>query len=214
MKSKIKKYSKNSIQLASRSLLNGSTIILPTDTVYGIAALAGNKKAVEKIFKIKKRPKSMPLIIFVKSIKDAAKIAKLSPLDISLANELWPGPLTLILKKKKSAIYNGDKRLSKIGIRIPKNKMVLDLLNRIKKPLATTSANLHKENNPRKIDHLSILENKNINIAISTNEKMSFKESTLLETSEKEVKIIRSGQINKNIIRKVIRSHGYSHKIK
>ena len=214
MKSKIKKYSKNSIQLASRSLLNGSTIILPTDTVYGIVALAGNKKAVEKIFKIKKRPKSMPLIIFVKSIKDAAKIAKLSPLDISLANELWPGPLTLILKKKKSAIYNGDKRLSKIGIRIPKNKAVLDLLNRIKKPLATTSANLHKENNPRKIDHLSILENKNINIAISTNEKMSFKESTLLETSKKEVKIIRAGQINKKIIRKVIRSHGYSHKIK
>ena len=214
MKSKIKKYSKNSIQLASRSLLNGCTIILPTDTVYGIAALAGNKKAVEKVFKIKKRPKSMPLIIFVKSIKDAAKIAKFSPLDISLANELWPGPLTLILKKKKSIIYNGDKRLSKIGIRIPKNKVVLDLLNKIKKPLATTSANLHREKNPRKIDRLSILENKNINIAISTNEKMSFKESTLLETSEKEVKIIRSGQINKRIIRKVIRSHGYSHKIK
>ena len=51
-------------------------------------------------------------------------------------------------------------------------------------------------------------------MAISANEKMSFKESTLLETSEKEVKIIRSGQINKKIIRKVIRSHGYSHKIK
>ena len=214
MKSKIKKYSKNSIQLASRSLLNGSTIILPTDTVYGIAALAGNKKAVEKVFKIKKRPKSMPLIIFVKSIKDANKIAKFSPLDTALANELWPGPLTLILKKKKSIIYNGDKRLSKIGIRIPKNKVVLTLLNKIKKPLATTSANLHREKNPRKIDRLSILENKNINIAISTNEKMSFKESTLLETSEKEVKIIRSGQINKKIIRKVIRSHGYSHKIK
>ena len=214
MKSKIKKYSKNSIQLASRSLLNGSTIIVPTDTVYGIAALASNKKAVEKIFLIKKRPKSLPLIIFVKSMRDATKIAEFSPLDIALANELWPGPLTLILKKRKSRIYNGDKRLSKIGIRIPKNKTVLDLLNKIKKPLATTSANLHKEKNARKIDHLNILEDENVNMAILTNEKMSFKESTLLETSEKEVKIIRSGQINKKIIRKVIKSHGYSHKIK
>ena len=214
MKFKIKKYSKNSIQLASRSLLNGSTIILPTDTVYGIAALAGNKKAVENIFKIKKRPKSLPLIIFVKSIKDAAKIAKFSPLDMALAKKLWPGPLTLILKKKKSKIYNGDKRLSKIGIRIPKNNTVLALLNKIKKPLATTSANLHKERNTRKIDNLNILENKNIDIAISSSEKMSFKESTLLETSCKEVKIIRSGQINKKILRKVIKSHGYSHKIK
>ena len=214
MKFKIKKYSKNSIQLASRSLLNGLTIILPTDTIYGIAALAENEKAVEKIFKIKKRPKSLPLIIFVKSIKDAAKIAKFSPLDMVLAKKLWPGPLTLILKKKKSKIYNGDKRLSKIGIRIPKNNTVLALLNKIKKPLATTSANLHKERNTRKIDNLNILENKNIDIAISSSEKMSFKESTLLETSRKEVKIIRSGQINKKIIRKVIKSHGYSHKIK
>ncbi len=214
MRFKIKKYSKNTIQLASRSLLNGSTIILPTDTVYGIAALAGNKKAVEKIFKIKKRPKSLPLIIFVKSIKDAAKIAEFSPLDAVLAKKLWPGPLTLILRKKKSKIYNGDKRLSKIGIRIPKNKTVLALLNKLKKPLATTSANLHKEKNTKKIDNLNILENKNIEIAISANEKMSFKESTLLETSKKEVKIIRSGQINKKIIRKVIESHGYSHKIK
>ena len=214
MKSKIKKYSKNSIQLASRSLLNGSTIIVPTDTVYGIAALASNKKAVEKIFLIKKRPKSLPLIIFVKSMRDAAKIAEFSTLDIALANELWPGPLTLILKKRKNRIYNGDKRLSKIGIRIPKSKIVLDLLNKIKKPLATTSANLHKEKNARKIDNLNILEDENVNMAISTNEKMSFKESTLLETSEKEVKIIRSGQINKKIIRKVIKSHGYPHKIK
>ena len=214
MKFKIKKYSKNSIQLASRSLLNGSIIILPTDTVYGLAALAENKKAVEKIFKIKKRPKSLPLIIFVKSVKDAAKIAKFSPLDIVLAKELWPGPLTLILEKKKNKIYNGDKRLSKIGIRIPKNKTVLSLLKKVRKPLATTSANLHTEKNTRKINNLNILENENIEVAILANEKMSFKESTLLETSKKEVKIIRSGQINKKIIRKVIRSHGYSNKIK
>ena len=214
MKSKIQKYSKNSIQLASRSLLNGFTIILPTDTVYGIAVIAEKKKAVEKIFKIKKRPKSLPLIIFVKSITDAKKIAEFSSLDIDLAKKFWPGPLTLILKKKKMKIYNGDKRLSRIGIRIPKNNVVLNLLNRVKKPLATTSANLHQEKNARKIDNLKILKNKNVNIAITSNEKMSFQESTLLETSEKEVKIIRAGQINKKTIRKVIKSHGYSHKIK
>ena len=214
MKSKIQKYSKNSIQLASISLLNGFTIILPTDTVYGIAAIAEKKKAVEKIFKIKKRPKSLPLIIFVKSIADAKKIAEFSSLDIDLAKKFWPGPLTLILKKKKMKIYNGDKRLSRIGIRIPKNNVTLNLLNRVKKPLATTSANLHQEKNARKIDNLKILKNKNVNIAITSNEKMSFQESTLLETSEKEVKIIRAGQINKKTIRKVIKSHGYSHKIK
>ena len=67
MNTKILKYSKNSIQIMKRSLLNGDIAIIPTDTVYGIAALAKNKKAVDKVFRIKKRPKSMPLIIFVKS---------------------------------------------------------------------------------------------------------------------------------------------------
>ena len=73
MNTKILKYSKNSIQIMKRSLLNGDVAIIPTDTVYGIAALAKNKKAVDKVFRIKKRPKSMPLIIFVKSLNDAKK---------------------------------------------------------------------------------------------------------------------------------------------
>jgi tRNA A37 threonylcarbamoyladenosine synthetase subunit TsaC/SUA5/YrdC len=120
----------------------------------------------------------------------------------------------LILNKKKKAIYNGDKRLSKIGIRIPRNKAMLSLLNYIKKPLATTSANLHKEKNERSITKLKIIMNKDLKTAVFSSEKMTFKESTLVATSNNEVRILRKGQLNKSLIRKVIKSHGYSHKIK
>ena len=214
MLNKIKKSSNDTIQLASRSLQNGEIIVMPTDTVYGLAALAENESAVKKIFKIKNRPKSMPLIIFVRSLEEAKKIAKFNELDIILARNFWPGPLTLILNKRKKKIYNGDKRLSKIGIRIPRNKAMLSLLNNIKKPLATTSANLHQEKNERSIKNLKILLSKDLKTAIFSNEKMTFKESTLVATYANEVKILRHGQLNKSQIRKVIKSHGYSHKIK
>ena len=214
MLNKIKKSNNDTIQLASRSLQNGEVIVMPTDTVYGLAALAEDESAVKKIFKIKNRPKTMPLIIFVQSLEEAKKIAEFNELDIILAKNFWPGPLTLILNKKKKKIYNGDKRLSKIGIRIPRNKAMLSLLNNIKKPLATTSANLHKEKNERSIKNLKILLSKDLKTAIFSNEKMTFKESTLVATYANEVKILRYGQLNKSQIRKVIKSHGYSHKIK
>jgi L-threonylcarbamoyladenylate synthase len=156
----------------------------------------------------------MPLIIFVRSLEEAKKIAKFNELDIILAKNFWPGPLTLILDKKQKKIYNGDRRLSKIGIRIPKNKATLRLLNYIKKPLATTSANLHKEKNEKNIKKLKVLSNKYIKTAIFSKEKMAFKESTLIATSSNEVKILRLGQVNKSQLRKVIKSHGYSHQIK
>ena len=214
MLNKIKKSSNDTIQLASRSLQNGEVIVMPTDTVYGLVALAEDESAVKKIFKIKNRPKTMPLIIFVRSLEEAKKIAEFNELDIILAKNFWPGPLTLILNKRKKTIYNGDKRLSKIGIRIPRNKAILSLLNNIKKPLATTSANLHKEKNERSIKNLKILSNKDLKTVIFSNEKMTFKESTLVATYDNEVKILRYGQLNKSQIRKVIKSHGYSNKIK
>ena len=205
MKSKIKKYTEDSIQLACRSLENGESIIIPTDTVYGIAANATNEAAVNKIYKIKKRPRSMPLIIFVSSISDAEKIAEFSTIDKFLAQQFWPGPVTLILKKKKYKIYNGDKRLSKIGIRVPKNKVVLEILKKIKKPLATTSANLHKEKNITEIEKLNILLDKKVSLGIYSKEKMSFTESTLIQTSSKKVRILRKGQIKINEIKKILK---------
>ena len=101
---KVIKANINSIKLAARSLLNGKSIIIPTDTVYGIAADATNEKGVENIFKIKKRPKTYPLILFVKSIKEAKKYANFNHIEEFLATHYWPGPLTLILRKKNIKI--------------------------------------------------------------------------------------------------------------
>ena len=154
MKSKIINLNSNNIKIITRSLLIGKTIVIPTDTVYGIAADAKSFQGVENIFKIKKRPKRFPLILFTHSIAEAKKLAIFSPFEEYLASKYWPGPLTLILKKKGKKFYNGDKRLSKVGIRIPKNKDVIKILEYIQKPLATTSANIHGEINIKSLTQL------------------------------------------------------------
>ena len=83
---KIIKYSKNSIRLLKQSLENGNIIAVPTDTVYGLIADAYNEKAVNKIFRTKLRPKKLPLIIFVSSIREAKKIGHFSKYDELLAS--------------------------------------------------------------------------------------------------------------------------------
>jgi len=133
----------NSLEKALKIIKKGGVIIYPTDTVYGLLADATNKKAVERIFKIKKREKSKPLGIFVKDIKTAKKYAFIDKKQEKVLKEKWPGPYTFILKKKPNcglSLLVGNKET--VSIRIPDYKLVVRILNRFKKPIVQTSANI------------------------------------------------------------------------
>ncbi|MDD5011847.1 MAG: L-threonylcarbamoyladenylate synthase, partial [Phycisphaerae bacterium] len=120
--------------------------IFPTDTVYGFLADATNKKAVEKIYKIKKRPKSKPLAVFVKDLKMAKEMAEIDVRQEKILKAKWPGKFTFIFQRKfpevgpPEKLYGLDKKT--IALRIPKYKFLNDLLNKINKPLAQTSVNI------------------------------------------------------------------------
>lgn len=213
MKTKIKKYNSNNIQLASMSLENGELIVIPTDTVYGLIADSRNSKAVNNIFEVKKRPKTMPLILFINSLKAALKIAYFSKIEKDAANFFWPGSLTLIVKKKKNNLFYGDKRTQKIGLRIPNHPVVLDILEKISFFLASTSANIHGENNIDDLKKLKILKNKKIAFGIQSKHRLSFEESTIIEISNQSVKILRQGFIKKKEIEKFLKKFNYNRKI-
>ena len=213
MKTKIKKYNSNNIQLASMSLENGELIVIPTDTVYGIIADSRNSKAVNNIFEVKKRPKTMPLILFINTLKAALKIAYFSKIEKDAANFFWPGSLTLIVKKKKNNLFYGDKRTQKIGLRIPNHPVVLDILKKISFFLASTSANIHGEGNVDDLKKLKILKNKNIAFGIQSKHRLSFEESTIIEISNQSVKILRQGFITKKEIEKFLRKFNYNRKV-
>jgi len=121
-------------QKAIKALRLGMVLVCPTDTVYGLICDAANKKAVEKIYKIKKRPKNKLLPIFVKDIKMAKEFVEINPKQEKFLKKVWPGAVTVILKSKKGK--------GTIGMRMPGCKLVIDMIGRLGRPLAETSANI------------------------------------------------------------------------
>lgn len=137
-------------------LLNQNEVIgFPTETVYGLAGNAFSEAAISKIFSIKKRPTFNPLIVHIKNIEQMNEIAQEIP-DIAyeLANQFWPGPLTLILKKKAhiSNLITANK--DTVAIRMPNHPVALELLNHLSFPLVAPSANPYTAISPTKAIHV------------------------------------------------------------
>ncbi len=118
---------------ASEILKSGGVVAFPTETVFGLGACFDQPMAINRIFKIKKRPKNKPLQILVASLKQAQGFAKFSEKALAFAKKNWPGPYTLIVPVAK-----GKKT---VGLRIPDHRTILNLIRQVG-PLAATSANI------------------------------------------------------------------------
>lgn len=143
------------IQQVADCLLAGEVVAIPTETVYGLAAIIDNQSAVEKIFELKNRPLNHPLIVHVADIETCLTYTENLPkYALKLAEKFWPGPLTLIGKKSKliKNYITGDQ--STVGIRIPNHSVTLDLLKRIRCGLAAPSANKFGKISPTQAQHV------------------------------------------------------------
>ncbi len=128
-------------------LQSGGVIIYPTDTIYGIGANAFNEEAIEKVMNIKNRDNKKPLSVFVKDIKSARRIACIDSKVEKMLENIWPGPITVILRKKDIVPYLLTGNRETIAVRIPQNKFILHLLEKVEFPIIATSANTSGENN-------------------------------------------------------------------
>lgn len=137
----------SALEDAARTLISGNLVVFPTETVYGLGADATNPNGVAKIYKVKGRPTSHPLIVHISSLNNLNIWAKYIPeYAIKLAKVFWPGPLTLILQRSeivKDFITGGQ---NNVGIRVPSNPIALSLLERFEAKgglgIAAPSANL------------------------------------------------------------------------
>ena len=130
------------IKEAKKLIQEGGVIVCPTDTVYGLIADATNKKAIKRIFRIKKRPKTKPIPVFVKDLAQAKKIAEINKKQEEFLKKAWPGKVTAILKPKKKFPRGIGKPKEEIGLRVPGYRLINILLKKINQPLAETSANI------------------------------------------------------------------------
>lgn len=130
------------IDRAVQHLKQNSLVAIPTETVYGLAANALNTIAVAKIFEAKNRPTFDPLIVHTYSLQQVKTFTtSIHPLLHQLALKFWPGPLTLLLPKNELIPTLVTSGLDRVGVRIPKHPLTLDLLSNLDFPLAAPSAN-------------------------------------------------------------------------
>lgn len=133
---------KEIVKITVEAIKEGKVIICPTDTVYIPVADATNKKAIKKVFLIKKRSLKKPIPIFVKDIKMAKKITEINKKQEQFLKSVWPGKVTAVLKRKKSEIKLYGVSEDTIALRIPNFKLVSFLLKELNRPLVGTSANI------------------------------------------------------------------------
>lgn len=140
--SKIFPATEETIEKAAKALQTRGLIVIPTETVYGIAGAAGDDKAIAKIFAAKNRPEFNPLIIHIASVEQARKIAVFDDRAEKLAAAFWPGPLTLVLPRKKDGSISllATAGLDTIALRLPRHETARKLIQKAG-PLAAPSAN-------------------------------------------------------------------------
>ena len=194
------------IKKAEKFLNLGECIGIPTETVYGLAGNAYSKRACQKIYRLKKRPKNNPLIVHYLNYNDLKKDCNFNNNFLKLYKKFCPGPITFILDLKKgsmiSDIVTNKKRT--LAVRFPKHPVTRNLLKRLKFPLAAPSANLStkvsavcssdvKQDFGNKIKY--VLEGGKSSIGL---------ESTIIDLRKKP-KILRLGGLDISVIQKVLK---------
>ena len=196
----------SNIKKAKYLLDRNHCVAIPTETVYGLAANAYSNQATSKIFKLKKRPKSNPLIVHYSRVKDLRKDCEINSNFQKLYTRFCPGPLTFVLKLRRESkisknVTNGKKTLA---VRFPKNSVTRNLLSYLKYPLAAPSANIYTQLSPvSKKDVKEEFGNKIKLILNGGNAKVGL-ESTIINLINKP-KILRLGGLDIKKISKVLK---------
>jgi len=199
--------SDKSIAIAADEVKNGKVVVYPTDTVYGIGCDPYSDSAVEVVFEIKGRVEEKPLPLLCSSVQHAHRICKLNKLSMKLAEQFWPGALTLIsdlidtkISRKVTAGAN------KIGVRIPNHPCAVKLIDACGGVLVGTSANRSGSNAAKSADEVVQTIN-GFDILLDGGKTQLGIESTVIDVSEGRFVLIREGYIKREQIEKVLGRH-------
>ena len=190
-------FSEDTIAEAARLVLAGEPVAVPTETVYGLAADATNSRAVARIYEAKGRPSFNPLIVHVRDIEEARRIAELGPRVGALAEAHWPGPLTIVapLRHDSAIAPLVTAGLPTIGIRVPAHRAIQALLRAVGRPLAAPSANASGTISPTRADHVLRSLGGGIKLIVDDGPSPGGIESTIVAEASGQLRLLRRGPI-------------------
>jgi L-threonylcarbamoyladenylate synthase len=192
---------------AAKLIAKGGVIVCPTDTGYAFSANALDSRAITKVFQLKGRSFSNPIHIAVGSIEEAENYAQVNESARYLAGHYLPGALTLVLKKKETIPSLLVAGLNTVGIRIPDNKVILQLVEKVGKPLTTTSANISGKPTPYAVEEIIAQLGDSIqNVALILDQGPLARRdlSTIVDLSVSPPQLIRQGRLSWLEIREVL----------
>lgn len=196
------KYSKMDKDKIINTLISGGILAFPTDTVFGLACIM-DEKAIKKIYKAKGRDFNKPLPIMCNSLKMIKSIAKVNKNEKKLIDKFTPGPITIIFNKKDNLEEYVNNGLDTIGIRIPDDEFILDLIESINAPLMVTSANISNTGSLLKWEDVYESMKNKIDGIVCEDSKGN--EASSIVDVRDEIKILRQGPISINQIKEALK---------
>ena len=200
-------FTKENLDIAAKALQQGEIVSFPTETVYGLGAIATSQEAVLKVFEAKGRPSDNPLIVHISDIQQmTSTVEEVPEIALTLAKAFWPGPLTMILKAKPGiyapALSAG---ITTVSFRMPNHPLTLELISKVGIPLVGPSANLSTKPSPTKVEHVFEDMNGRIRGIVDGGSSTVGVESTVIDlTNDEGPVILRPGVITKEQIEAVI----------
>lgn len=194
------------ISEVAHAIKEGKLVVFPTDTVYGIGTNAYDEDACKRVYKVKERPEYKPLCILISDIcmlKDL--VESISPVEQKLIDVFWPGPLTIIFRKKGGSLPNvvtaGNEY---VGLRLIDSGIVHELIETSGVPIVAPSANLSDSLTGTKIDNIIKELGDKVDYILDYGDMESDTVSTIVQVKDEEVIIIREGKIKKEELLKVV----------
>jgi L-threonylcarbamoyladenylate synthase len=190
---------------AAEILNRGGIVGFPTETVYGLGADARNSSAVTKIFALKGRPSTNPLIVHVSGVAMAKLYSARWPHQARvLAQNFWPGPLTLVLPKVKEIVPEATAGLDTVALRMPDHPIAIDLIRKFDGPIAAPSANRSTHVSPTTAEHVRREFGNDLELVIDGGPCKFGIESTVLDLTTNVPRILRPGSVTAEQIEKFV----------
>ena len=196
-----------SIKKAGKVLEQNGIVIFPAACMYGVAASAVSNEAVEKVFRLKQRPKEKAILVLIPGPGSLPELAaSIPPAAEKLMSAFWPGKLTLIFKARKRLSPILTAGTGKIGIRQPAHPVARALVNQAGFPLTGTSANLSGGSNAVTIDQLPLPIMEDADLILDAGRLKGGMGSTIVDITTDPVSILREGQVSKEQVQAALDS--------
>jgi L-threonylcarbamoyladenylate synthase len=193
------------LDAAVQALRNGELVAFPTETVYGLGAHAGHPGALRRVFELKGRPTSHPLIVHLDSVRFLTRWAREVPAAAEqLAASFWPGPLTLVLPKAHSVhpLLTGGQ--DTVAVRIPAHPMAQQLLTAFGGGIAAPSANRYGRLSPTRAEHVRDEFGEAVSVILDGGDSKLGLESTIVACVDDSVRLLRPGSISLSQLQRVV----------